>query len=680
MSKIDLNDVTTSLNVSNINNNFTEIEEHLNDRVLYRDNPTGEPNHMEGHLDMNSFRILNLPEPVNENEPARLKDVREASGIISTANLVEFTPYGNITSENVQGAIQELEDEIQDIIDNPPVPPAPSDSNVFKVGVIGDSLSQPSTRNNGWAEQFCNILSQLTGVKVLLRNVAVGGSTWESALVTKQHADGTKSQVEEIVEFEPHLLFVSLGINDLVYGTSSTSSGVINSATTMRDLLNNNLPNTKIIYAEELPHDIGQGLIPSSLNNRHTLPFSHALIVMNGLVGVRVNNNTYLDTPISGAMNARHIEWGTASTGVRTLFDGFFTVDLWKMARMGCMADSHHVDELGHTLWAWSAIKRLAVGDIIFDEIDVGKLKFSNLSSSIVDIDLLYTEFTNGTVQGNMPAQYKGHSSFERAKGWMMYSPGARMRSTSSSRDGEIPISTAIDSASPGCEIYVAWDSAAFVDVLRSTDEAGSNLQTFSPAVAFAHENHSAGTHTLHCAVKNPDGTYDAFSQSIFYGRDTVRTGLTTMKYLESDYTATTGTVHKIPFTGIVRNEAGADTGMFSRITIPASLNNRRVRLRGGARIMIPTGGSYYAFSCGIMKNNEAATGNSVETGLGLPSHSVAGIPLSTGPAKPYEFSLESGVIPVVTGDYFEMFIYCEVNATTVKAANYTWFELEVVG
>lgn len=59
MSKITLNPVTNGQNISNINSNFAAIAEALNDAVLYRANPTGEPNQMENSLDMNGFDILN---------------------------------------------------------------------------------------------------------------------------------------------------------------------------------------------------------------------------------------------------------------------------------------------------------------------------------------------------------------------------------------------------------------------------------------------------------------------------------------------------------------------------------------------------------------------------------------------------------------------------------------------
>ena len=77
-----------------LNNEFTTIANELNSKVLYRDNPTGEPNQMENDLDMNSNDILNC---------ASL-DVDEFSigGIAATVtafegtNIVKF--YGTIAN------------------------------------------------------------------------------------------------------------------------------------------------------------------------------------------------------------------------------------------------------------------------------------------------------------------------------------------------------------------------------------------------------------------------------------------------------------------------------------------------------------------------------------------------------------------------------------------------------
>lgn len=59
MSKIDLDPITSGYNLSKINANFQKVEDELNNKVLYRDSPAGEPNSMSSNLDMNSKSILN---------------------------------------------------------------------------------------------------------------------------------------------------------------------------------------------------------------------------------------------------------------------------------------------------------------------------------------------------------------------------------------------------------------------------------------------------------------------------------------------------------------------------------------------------------------------------------------------------------------------------------------------
>ncbi len=72
MAKINLSTVTGGFNLSTLNNNFQKIAEELNNKVLYRDNPVGEPNQLENSLDLNGERIYNLPTPTLDHEPITL--------------------------------------------------------------------------------------------------------------------------------------------------------------------------------------------------------------------------------------------------------------------------------------------------------------------------------------------------------------------------------------------------------------------------------------------------------------------------------------------------------------------------------------------------------------------------------------------------------------------------------
>ena len=114
---IELGPISSGYSTGKINDNFQKVEDELNDNVLRRDGLSpGEANQMEVDLDMNSNRVLNLPEPTDENEAARLKDVQNALQEKASANLISFTPYSSTTSSNVQAALEEVTDEIEGIL------------------------------------------------------------------------------------------------------------------------------------------------------------------------------------------------------------------------------------------------------------------------------------------------------------------------------------------------------------------------------------------------------------------------------------------------------------------------------------------------------------------------------------------------------------------------------------
>lgn len=89
MAKITLDNIASGYaSTTKINNNNDAIEAELNDKVLYRNNPSGEANQMENELDMNSNRIINLPDGVNNQEAVTVQQLNGAiaaagSGLIS---------------------------------------------------------------------------------------------------------------------------------------------------------------------------------------------------------------------------------------------------------------------------------------------------------------------------------------------------------------------------------------------------------------------------------------------------------------------------------------------------------------------------------------------------------------------------------------------------------------------
>lgn len=92
MAKIDLETLSSGYqSTSNLNNNFQAIEDELNDKVLYRNPPSGEDNSMKADLDMSSQRMLNLPSATTRTEPATYGQLLDAAntGLTSITTLSE---------------------------------------------------------------------------------------------------------------------------------------------------------------------------------------------------------------------------------------------------------------------------------------------------------------------------------------------------------------------------------------------------------------------------------------------------------------------------------------------------------------------------------------------------------------------------------------------------------------
>lgn len=92
MSKITLSPITSFQNdnsaVTTYTNNNTILTTAF-DNTLSRDGTT--PNQMESNLDMNSFHILNLPEPSTDNDPIRKIDLTNVSTITNLIHTASST-------------------------------------------------------------------------------------------------------------------------------------------------------------------------------------------------------------------------------------------------------------------------------------------------------------------------------------------------------------------------------------------------------------------------------------------------------------------------------------------------------------------------------------------------------------------------------------------------------------
>src|SRR6266581_172274 len=96
---INLQNETTAVNSINTNNATLTT---AMDNTLSRNGLS--PNQMNANLDMNSYRILNLPIPINQSEPLRLADVTQVTQFQNSVNLSAALASGTASATAAAGS------------------------------------------------------------------------------------------------------------------------------------------------------------------------------------------------------------------------------------------------------------------------------------------------------------------------------------------------------------------------------------------------------------------------------------------------------------------------------------------------------------------------------------------------------------------------------------------------
>lgn len=168
--KINLDDVTNIDSITTINANFDKIVEEFQDKVLYRDSPTGEPNTVESNIDMNGFDIINVKDVYSTN--GRWATIEEALNLNAQALTsknqslqysLDSLQYSQNSFEsaylslNVYNLVQEQYSLLQ---------------NFF----LGGRSSDPATDNEGNSLQTGCMYLRLTEPKLMR---VFNGSSWQ---------------------------------------------------------------------------------------------------------------------------------------------------------------------------------------------------------------------------------------------------------------------------------------------------------------------------------------------------------------------------------------------------------------------------------------------------------------------------------------------------------------------
>lgn len=197
---------------------------------------------------------------------------------------------------------------------DPSVVLGPPDGVPLRVAALGDStLTGPGVRSPDeiWARVALARLAEVTGRRVELRSVGVGGAT---------SADVVHSQLEDAVRFSPRLALVSVGANDVIRGIPLKR-------------LERNLD--RIVEGLQAA---GATVILSGVGDLGTIPrLAPPLRHMASRLGRRADHVHARVAERHGALKAE--QWGWAAHQFRT------RRDVWS-------PDRFHPNPAGHQIWA----------------------------------------------------------------------------------------------------------------------------------------------------------------------------------------------------------------------------------------------------------------------------------------------------------------------------------------
>lgn len=161
--KITLNNVTNIDALSVINDNFDKIEQELQNKVLYRNNPSGEPNSISNDIDMNGNDLLNVGDVVSVNgrwatidEVEAIKDQVEVDAATVAADKATVLGYRNTA--------QTAASDAQTAYDN------------FDDRYLGAKTADPSVDNDGNALLTGALYYRTSGTPIMR---VYNGTTWQ---------------------------------------------------------------------------------------------------------------------------------------------------------------------------------------------------------------------------------------------------------------------------------------------------------------------------------------------------------------------------------------------------------------------------------------------------------------------------------------------------------------------
>lgn len=231
----------------------------------------------------------------------------------------------------------------------------------IRLAVIGDSLA---AQNHAMAPSWPTLMEEAlrtSQINAKVFNFAVPAATFYTAVNVENNG---ATQLEKAISTQPHIVIVSLGINETLNAVGSlTYQQMVEARDQLFSTLRTSLPDAKIVYMDQRPYDMDKYTLSVSnpLPNKATMLYYFKLRTS----GILANcfTSEILDDIIDTTVLNRVMQWydlryPLADNSPQRDVAGVF--NLWRIARMGgCVYDGLHLTAAGQVLMRGYVMKAL---------------------------------------------------------------------------------------------------------------------------------------------------------------------------------------------------------------------------------------------------------------------------------------------------------------------------------
>lgn len=346
------------------------------------------------------------------------------------------------------------------------------------ITVMGDSISDAhSARTASWP-QIMEDLIRSAGDDVVVRNVAIGGSSTLTMLADTTY--GGTTMLARAIATDPDIVIIQVGYNDATRNPVDSTADFASIVSQLKVAK----PTVKVVFAQELVYDKTNFATPASLKNKGVLPYNFTLLPT-GLTA-----NTYSEAAMEGAVSATikgylaNLDTMNTNCAANPQLTGSFVQDYWRVARLGGLqTDGLHPTLGGMQLIAHNILTGL-VGIAGITEIP----KFKAMSSNILGrYATLFTDLLAQSGDGwvNKAATVATASLLYELSLEKKFNPSswfypyltrfARMPSSGNN----VPAHLVIENGPPNTVVEVSYNGAAFAHTSVSTTASGNALIDF---------------------------------------------------------------------------------------------------------------------------------------------------------------------------------------------------------